>query len=89
MYQIFEVYASILSSHNKLAIPTLDMSLSQTYFKNGNSVALQPEKIILCKHICTYYYSLKHKTDPPAFANRGIRFTLMCLNRGNLISSDF
>lgn len=47
MYQMFEVYASILSSHNKLAIPKLDMSLSQTYFKSGNNVTPQAEKIHL------------------------------------------
>ena len=37
MYQMYDVYASILSDQDKLIIPNLDKAMSETYFKNGSS----------------------------------------------------
>ncbi len=47
MYQIYDVYATLLADHGKLLIPNLDESLSNTYFKNGKSCTQPEEQIAL------------------------------------------
>ena len=64
MYQMFDVYAELLSKNGKLEIPDFDIMLSQTYFENGKHNSNQSEKKeLFIKAIQAYPYSGKVYTS--------------------------
>ena len=58
MYQMYDIYATLLADHGKLLIPNLEKSLSNTYFKNGKSSTQPEEQIALfVKAVQCYPYA--------------------------------